>query len=233
MKPVIGITCFIRDTVVSTAFGDWERHAAVLPSAYISVISKAGGIPLIIPPAGDMTRILDSIEGLLVSGGPDISPSNYNQEPGEMTKEFFQEQDDAELGLIRGALERDMPILGICRGMQILSVAHGGSMYQHLDTTPGHEGHGAFDGGTSNHGVEIVEESLLHSLMGKSLIVNSAHHQGVSDPGSLSISAIAAHDGLIEAVEREDKRFCLGVQWHPERIDHDPLFTKFVETARG
>ena len=81
--------------------------------------------------------------------------------------------------------------------------------------------------------MEVVEGSLLHSLMGKSVIVNSAHHQGVSAPGSLSISAIAEHDGLIEAVERDDKRFCLGVQWHPERIDHGPLFTKFVETARG
>ena len=233
MRPVIGITCFMRDTVVSTAFGDWERHAAVLPSAYISMVDKAGGTPLIIPPAGDMTQILDGIDGLLVSGGPDISPSSYNEEPGAMTKEFFPEQDEAEMGLIQGALDRDMPILGVCRGMQILCVAHGGSMHQHLDETPGHEGHGAFDGGTSDHGVNIVEGSLLHSLMGSSLTVNSAHHQGVSDPGSLSISAIAEHDGLIEAVEREDKQFCLGVQWHPERIDHDVLFTKLVETARG
>ena len=233
MTPIIGITCFMRETVVRTAFGNWERHAAVLPSAYISMIERAGGTPLIIPPAGDMTPILDSIDGLLVSGGPDISPSSYNQEPEEMTKEFFPLQDEAEMGLIEGALDRDMPILGICRGMQILSVFHGGSMHQHLDDTPGHKNHGAYDGGTSDHGVDIAEDSLLSSLMGTSLTVNSAHHQGVADPGSLSVSATAVHDGLIEAVERKDKRFCIGVQWHPERIGHEVLFTKFVEAARG
>ncbi|MBI88410.1 MAG: gamma-glutamyl-gamma-aminobutyrate hydrolase [Euryarchaeota archaeon] len=233
MRPVIGITCFMRETVVTTAFGDWERHAAVLPSAYVSVIKEAGGTPLIIPPAGDMTPILDSIDGLLISGGPDLDPSTYNEERSEMTKEFFREQDEAEMGLINGALDKDMPILGICRGMQILSVAHGGSMHQHLDTTPGHEGHGAYDGGTSNHGIDIVEGSLLSDLMGTSFIVNSAHHQGVSDPGSLSVSATAEHDGLIEAVERKDKQFCIGVQWHPERMEQGFLFSKFVEAARG
>ena len=233
MRPIIGITCFMRETVVVTAFGNWEKHAAVLPSAYVSEVDKAGGIPLIIPPAGDMTQILDGIDGLLISGGPDIDPSTYKEEASEMTKEFFPEQDESEMGLINGALERDMPILGICRGMQILSVAHGGSMHQHLDTTPGYEGHGAFDGGTSAHGIDIVEGSLLSRIMGSSFVVNSAHHQGVSDPGSLSVSATADHDGLIEAVERADKRFCLGVQWHPERMGHYFLFSEFIEAARG
>ena len=229
MKPVIGITCCMREA----QYSDFVRHAAILPSAYVSMVGKAGGIPMIIPPAGDMTSLLDSMDGLIVSGGPDISPATYKEEPGPMTTEFYPEQDFSEMGLIEGALERDTPFLGICRGMQILSVAHGGNMHQHLDTTIGHEGHGGFFGKSTEHGVVVEGESLLASIMGESFTVNSLHHQGVSDAGSLEISARAEHDGLIEGVERRDKQFCLGVQWHPERKGHDLLFSALIKAARG
>ena len=229
MKPIIGITCCMREA----RYSDFVRHAAILPSAYISMVDKVGGVPMIIPPAGDMTSLLDSIDGLIVSGGPDISPANYNEEPGPMTTEFYPEQDYSELGLIERALERDMPLLGICRGMQILSVAHGGRMHQHLDTTPGHEGHGGFFGKSTEHGVVVERGSQLASIMGDSFTVNSLHHQGVSDAGSLDVSARADHDGLIEGVERKDKKFCIGVQWHPERKGHDLLFSALIQAARG
>jgi putative glutamine amidotransferase len=184
MKPVIGITCFVREAT----YGNWTRDAAILPSAYITMVSKAGGVPLIIPPAGDMTLLLDAMDGLIVAGGPDISPASYGEQPGPMTTEFYPDQDFSEMGLIKEAINRDMPLLGICRGMQILSVSHGGKMHQHL---------------------------------------------GVSDAGSLDISARAEHDGLIEGVERRDKKFCIGVQWHPERKGHDLLFSGLIEAARG
>lgn len=216
-----------------TAYGNWNRHAAILPSAYVSVVQRAGGIPMIIPPSGDMTKLVESIDGLIISGGPDISPEQYGQEPGPMTVEFYPNQDETEIGLISEALERDLPLLGVCRGMQILSVAHRGSLHQHLDNTPGHEGHGGYDGTSTEHSVIVEEDSLLCSLMGTTFSVNSAHHQGVSDSGSLSISAVAGHDGLIEAVERRDKKFCLGGQWHPERYGHDLLFSALVEAARS
>ena len=214
-------------------YGNWSRHAAILPSAYVSAVERAGGIPMIIPPAGDMTDLMESIDGLIISGGPDISPEQYGQEPGPMTVEFYPNQDETEIGLISKALERDLPLIGVCRGMQILSVFHGGSLHQHLDNTPGHEGHGGYDGTSTEHSVIAKEDSLLFGLMGTTFSVNSAHHQGVSDPGSLSISAVAGHDGLIEAVERRDKKFCLGVQWHPERNGHDSLFFALVEAARS
>ena len=216
-----------------TQYGNWQRHAAILPSAYVSMIDEAGGIPLIIPPAGDMTNLLKSIDGLIISGGPDVSPTLYGQTPGPMTKEFYPDQDETEIGLISSALEMDMPLLGVCRGMQILSIAHGGSLHQHLDDTPGHEGHGGDDGESTDHGVIVEKDSILAELMGTSFFVNSTHHQGVADPGSLNVSAIAEHDGLIEAVERKDKKFCLGVQWHPERKGHDLLFAALVKAARG
>ena len=216
-----------------TQYGNWQRHAAILPSAYVSMIDEAGGIPLIIPPAGDMTNLLKSIDGLIISGGPDVSPTLYGQTPGPMTKEFYPDQDETEIGLISSALEMDMPLLGVCRGMQILSIAHGGSLHQHLDDTPGHEGHGGYDGESTDHGVIVEKDSILAELMGTSFFVNSTHHQGVADPGSLNVSAIAEHDGLIEAVERKDKKFCIGVQWHPERKGHDLLFAALVKAARG
>ena len=216
-----------------TQYGNWQRHAAILPSAYVSMIDEAGGIPLIIPPAGDMTNLLKSIDGLIISGGPDVSPTLYGQTPGPMTKEFYPDQDETEIGLISSALEMDMPLLGVCRGMQILSIAHGGSLHQHLDDTPGHEGHGGYDGESTDHGVIVEKDSILAELMGTSFFVNSTHRQGVADPGSLNVSAIAEHDGLIEAVERKDKKFCLGVQWHPERKGHDLLFAALVKAARG
>ena len=216
-----------------TQYGNWQRHAAILPSAYVSMIDEAGGIPLIIPPAGDMTNLLKSIDGLIISRGPDVSPTLYGQTPGPMTKEFYPDQDETEIGLISSALEMDMPLLGVCRGMQILSIAHGGSLHQHLDDTPGHEGHGGYDGESTDHGVIVEKDSILAELMGTSFFVNSTHHQGVADPGSLNVSAIAEHDGLIEAVERKDKKFCLGVQWHPERKGHDLLFAALVKAARG
>ena len=188
---------------------------------------------MIIPPAGDMTVLLEAIDGLIISGGPDVSPEQYNQHPGPMTVEFYPNQDETEIGLISEALERDLPLLGVCRGMQILSVVHGGTLHQHLDDTPGHEGHGGYDGTSTDHSVIVEQDSLLCSLMGESFSVNSTHHQGVSDPGSLTISAVAGHDGLIEAVERRDKKFCLGVQWHPEQYGHDLLFSALVEAARS
>ena len=219
----------MRDTV----YGNWNRHAAILPSAYVSAVERAGGIPMIIPPAGDMTVLLEAIDGLIISGGPDVSPEQYNQHPGPMTVEFYPNQDETEIGLISEALERDLPLLGVCRGMQILSVVHGGTLHQHLDDTPGHEGHGGYDGTSTDHSVIVEQDSLLCSLMGESFSVNSTHRQGVSDPGSLTISAVAGHDGLIEAVERRDKKFCLGVQWHPEQYGHDLLFSALVEAARS
>lgn len=229
MRPIIGITCFMRDAV----YGNWHRHAAILPSAYVSVIGRVGGTPLIIPPSGGTCDLLKKIDGLVISGGPDINPEMYGEDISPLTNKFHPEQDAAEIDLINKALEMDMPLLGVCRGMQILSVIHGGKLHQHLDSTPGFENHGGYDGVSTEHGVDVKENTLLQTLMGDSITVNSTHHQGVADAGDLTVTGNAKHDGLIEAVERVDKKFCLGVQWHPERIGHDNLYSGLVEAARG
>ena len=169
----------------------------------------------------------------MVSGWPDLCPDRDVQKPESMTGEFYPEQAATEIALIREAMARDIPFLGVCRGMQLLSVMHGGHLHQHLNTTPGHEEHGGFDGVETEHKVAAEEGSLLASLMGASITVNSTHHQGVANAGSLPVTAVAEHDGHIEAVERPDLRFCLGVQWHPERAGHDVRYSALVDAARG
>lgn len=226
--PVIGVTACKRES----SFGPWNLEAVILPSGYTTAIEEAGGKPLVLPP-GCCSSLLDLLDGLVVAGGPDIDPSLYGQKPCEHISLAHPDQDGSESDLIRAAVERDIPILGICRGMQLMCVVHGGKIHQHLPETPGHEEHGGWDGEVTEHGVQTVEGTHLHSIMGTNVSVNSTHHQGVFDPGSLSASAHSSHDGLIEGVERTDKRFCIGVQWHPERIGHVGLYRALVDAARG
>ena len=227
--PVIGVTCSYREA----SFANWSMESAILPSTYARAIFRAGGTPVIIPPSENPKGLLDRIDGLVIAGGPDLDPSTHGQNPDPDTKGFCPEQDASEIILLEGAMERDMPMLGICRGMQLLSVLHGGSLHQHLDSTSRFEGHGGYDGVVTEHGVITEGGSRITALMGLGFTVNSTHHQGVADAGSLRVTAHAEHDGLIEAVERDDLRFCLGVQWHPERIGHDVPYSALVQVARG
>ena len=196
------------------------------------MVSRCGGIPILIPP-GSSTEIIDNIDGLIISGGPDFSPEIYGQENGKFTIETYPEQDASEIALIKSAIKNDLPLLCICRGFQLLCAIHDGSLHQHLPQTDGYEEHGGWDGNVTEHGVNIIEGSRLEEIMGDKITVNSTHHQGVKDPGSLRVTAFSSHDGLIEAVEIEKLSFCIGVQWHPERIEHVSLYKAFIDSARG
>ena len=227
-RPIIGITCPSR----LTKWAKWELDAVVIPTTYHKMVDRCGGIPILIPP-GSSVEIIDKIDGLIISGGPDISPEIYGQENGKFTNETYPEQDISEIALIKSAIEKDLPLLCICRGFQLLCAIHDGVLYQHLPETNGFEDHGGWDGNVTEHGVNIVEGSRLEKIMGNRIIANSTHHQGVKDPGSLKITALSSHDGLIEAVEIEKLTFCIGVQWHPERIEHVSLYQAFIDSARG
>lgn len=229
-RPLIGVTCCIRES----SFANWKMNAAILPSTYISAIEDAGGIPILIPPSNHSSSILDSINGLVIAGGPDIDSKEYGQDRDETASEYYPMQDKSEMKLINGALERDMPLLCVCRGMQLLSIIHGGHLYQHLDTTPGYENHGAYNGQFSEHEVLTKNGSKISELMGTKILVNSTHHQGVANAGSLTVSGNAEQDGLIEVVERPDLKFCIGVQWHPERMnkEHAILYSELVKNSR-
>ena len=227
-RPIIGITCPSRPT----KWAKWELDAVVIPTTYHKMVDRCGGIPILIPP-GSSVEIIDKIDGLIIAGGPDISPEIYGQENGKFTNETYLEQDISEIALIKSAIEKDLPLLCICRGFQLLCAIHDGVLYQHLPETNGFEDHGGWDGNVTEHGVNIVEGSRLEKIMGNRIIANSTHHQGVKDPGSLKITALSSHDGLIEAVEIEKLTFCIGVQWHPERIEHVSLYQAFIDSARG
>jgi len=227
-SPVIGITCPSRPT----KWANWDLDAVVLPTTYHKMVMQCGGIPLLIPP-GCSSEVMNRIDGLIISGGPDINPQIYGQNSGSYTNEIYPVQDDSEIELIKSAIDKDVPLLCICRGFQLLCAINGGELHQHLPETVGYENHGGWNGRVTEHGVDIIKGTKLEKIMGTHITANSTHHQGVSNAGNLLISAYSSHDNLIEAVEFEELRFCIGVQWHPERIKHTNLYLEFIETARG
>lgn len=226
--PVIGITVGRRQS----SFGGFDIEADVVPATYARAVEAAGGKPLLLP-AGCCDTLLELVDGLVVAGGPDVDPAMYDAEPSEYGTIADPGQDRSEADLIRCAIDKNIPLLGICRGMQLMCIIHGGNLHQHLPQTPGYEKHGGWDGKETQHGVVMVEGSTLHQIMGSEAIANSTHHQGVRDPGSLLVNAHSSHDGLIEGVERPDKKFCVGVQWHPERIEQIQIYRALVEAAQG
>jgi gamma-glutamyl-gamma-aminobutyrate hydrolase PuuD len=182
---------------------------------YEDALCEAGIEPVLVSP-GDEIPV--DISGLVLMGGSDVNPARYGEDPDSRTEDCDNARDELECALIRDALRRNLPLLAICRGIQILNVQHGGTLVQHLDTTPHHRVRTA-DKGLPAHKVAIVPGTRLAGIAGESLIwdVNSRHHQAIAKPGEgLIVSARDPEDGIIEAVERPDKRFVIGVQWHPE-----------------
>ena len=236
MKPIIGITCDY----------DWEANNFLLKLGYVEGICRAGGLPLIIPPISPCTtekgisEILSQIQGLMLTGGQDVHPRYFGEEPHAAIGRVNPRRDDLELPICQAAAEAYMPVLGICRGAQLINIALGGDVYQDLKTQ-------YKDGelichnqsaptGAPFHHVSIKEESRLHQILGTHQIdTNSFHHQAVRTL-AFGLEAVAwAADGVIEAIESESHPFLMGVQWHPERMLEDApmmrLFEAFVEAA--
>jgi putative glutamine amidotransferase len=196
---------------------------------------------VMIPPdpelVDDPRQLLDLIDGLMLAGGADIDPSSYAQEPHPETVDTVPERDVFEIALTRAAIERDMPVLGICRGMQLINVACGGTLVQHLPEHLGHQEHrrvlGSFDG--ADHDVALTQGSLAASAAGEvTHATKSHHHQGVARLGDgLLVSGVSTLDDLPEAVELAGRRFVLGVQWHPEADPASNVIAAFVDAARG
>jgi putative glutamine amidotransferase len=234
--PVIGICA----SVTRAQWGPWDRLAALLPFEYITAIQRAGGLALMIPPDRHVEKnpdaVLDLIDGLILAGGSDIDPSSYGAERHPQTKNTVPERDRAELALTRRAVQRDIPLLGICRGMQLLNVAFGGTLLQHLPDEVGHENHrinpGSFDG--SDHDVRLDPGSLAAQAAGEELhVTNSHHHQAIDSVGEgLTITGYSTLDELPETIEAPDHRFVLGVQWHPEADERSRVVRALVEKAR-
>lgn len=196
----------------------------LLSRSYVEAVQHAGALVLMLPPdrllLEDPSEALDLIDGLVLAGGADIDPPSYGEDPHPETTDTVPERDRFEIALVRAAIERDLPVLGICRGMQLINVAYGGTLLQHLPERFGHHEHlrvpGTFDG--ADHDVDLIDGSLAARAAGETHhATKSHHHQGVDRLGEgLQITGYSAMDGLPEAIEMPERRFVLGVQWHPE-----------------
>ena len=231
-RPVIGITAYAEPSV---RWGVWDVPAAVIPLAYVRQVEAAGGRALIVPPNEEaIEETLDALDGVLFSGGSDIDPAEYGQDAHPETNATRPARDRGELMLLRAALERDMPVLAVCRGSQVLNVARGGDLVQHLPEVVGHEKHKHTPGVFADHDVDVREGTRLASLLGQRAPVKSHHHQGFGRVGEGLVEvAWAAEDGLLEAVEARGKRFVVGVLWHPEEGEDAALFQALVDEARA
>jgi putative glutamine amidotransferase len=235
-RPVIGICTALE----RARWGMWDQEAVLLSRSYVKAVQDAGALVLMLPPdellLENPAEALDLLDGLVLAGGADIDPASYGEARHPETLDTVPERDRFEIALVRAAIERDLPVLGICRGMQLINVAYGGTLLQHLPERFGHHEHlrvpGTFDG--ADHDVELIDGSLAARAAGETdHATKSHHHQGVDRLGEgLRISGNSAMDGLPEAIEMDGRRFVLGVQWHPEADRDSHVVGALVAEAR-
>jgi putative glutamine amidotransferase len=219
--------------VTAAQWSHWRLEAALVPAPYVEAVDRAGGRPLLVPPAEEgIDETLEALDGLIFSGGSDLEPETYGQAAHEETQGVVRERDEAELALLSAALERDMPVLAICRGSQVLNVALGGDLVQHLPEVVGDEKHKHTPGVFADHDVELEPCTRIGELLGDRAPVKSHHHQGFGRLGEGLVASGHAEDGTIEAVEDPSRRFTLGVLWHPEAGQDLKLFEELVREAR-
>jgi putative glutamine amidotransferase len=198
----------------------------------VQAVEQAGGRPVLIPPSEDgVAETLAAVDGLVFSGGSDLDPDLYDDEPHEATAGVVPERDRAELALLEAALARDMPVLAVCRGSQVLNVARGGDLVQHLPDVVGDDKHKHTPGTFADHDVTLEPGTRLAELLGDRAAVKSHHHQGFGRVGRGLRVAAHAEDGTVEAVEDPSHRFALGVLWHPEAGGDRKLFEELVGAA--
>jgi putative glutamine amidotransferase len=229
--PVIGICAALE----RARWAAWNVEANVSQRTYSDGIAAAGGVPIVLPPADEIAedpdRLLDLLDGLILTGGGDIDPAAYGAEAGPDLVGARVERDRFELALARRALERDMPVLGVCRGMELLNVALGGTLEQEL---PEAQIHLHTPGEFTDHDVRLEPGSLAARAVGSERVsVRSHHHQGVGQLGAgLVVSAHSVPDGIVEAIELPDRRWALGVLWHAEEERRSPVIEALVDAAR-
>ncbi len=227
--PVIGITTYLE----RVRFGLWDSPAAVLQRGYLDGVTAAGGVPVLLPPVGHVTAdLLSRVDGLLVAGGADIDPVEYGAVRGPATGPARPDRDLAEHVLIEAALANGVPLLGVCRGMQLLNVVLGGTLHQHLPDVVGNDDHLPVPGTFGNVPVKIAQDSGLADIMGSEVDVHCHHHQAVDVLGTGLVAVAWAGDGTVEAIELAGPEFVVAVQWHPEENGVDRrLFEALVRAS--
>jgi putative glutamine amidotransferase len=228
--PLIGVSTYLEQA----KFGLWEVPSAVLMKSYLDSIVTAGGMPVMLPPVGRwLAEHVSRLDALVIAGGADIDPSRYGQAPHEETGKLRLDRDAAEFGLFHLALEADLPVLGVCRGLQLINIALGGTLHQHVPDVCGSETHNPRPGVFGSNEVKLAPGSVVAGLIGDHMTVQCHHHQAIDQLGSGLAAVGWSQDGIIEAVELPDASFVLGVQWHPEEQSTDVrLFEGLVQAAR-
>jgi putative glutamine amidotransferase len=246
MKPVIGLSTYAEPA----RWAAWQAPAALLPLSYATQVVAAGGVPVLLPPVPGIVEAATRLDGLVLTGGGDIDPAAYGMAPHPRTGPVSDERDRAELELLAAALEAGLPVLGICRGLQLLNIARGGTLHQHLadlwppaegppaEGPPGDDGHTPQPGTFGSHPVRVAAGSMLAGILqaDQPFEVPTAHHQAIDRLGAGLTATAWAADGIIEAVELAGGAhhpFVLAVQWHPEAGDDPRLFQALVAAAHG
>lgn len=237
-RPVIGISAYCEPA----RWAAWDTEAVLLPRRYADRVAEAGGIAVLLPPVPGITGALRRLDGLLLSGGGDIDPARYGADTEPATGRISRDRDEAEAALFSQALSLGLPVLGICRGLQLINVARGGTLHQHLPGVVGHDEHSPTPGRYGTHEVKVAPGSRLAGILGRTdladhlpVVVPTHHHQAVDRLG-VGLSATAwATDGIVEALELDpaEHTFVLAVQWHPEAGDDRSLFRALVAAAAG
>jgi len=233
-RPAIGLTTYLQRAQT----GVWDVQAGFLPASYIHAVNLAGGIAILLPPQpvdDDIAdRALDGVDGLIITGGPDIDPAAYGQQAHPATNEPPVERDAWEFALLDAAVRRGLPVLGVCRGAQVVNTALGGTLHQHLPDLLGHTDHQKGNAVFGTSAVRIQPDTRLAALVGESLDAQCYHHQAIDRVGDGLIVSARDSAGVIEAVELPGDDFLVAVQWHPEeRLDDVRLFAGVVDAARA
>jgi putative glutamine amidotransferase len=225
-RPVIGVAAYLD----RAQWDIWDTPAAIVPRSYLRAIEDSGGLPVILPPNPANNELIGRLDGLVLTAGADIDPRRYGEARHPETEPPRPDRDAGEFALMRAALAADLPVLGVCRGLQLLVIEHGGRLHQHLPESHGTTRHCPKVGELGWHSVSFVPGTRTAAVLGAGSRVNSHHHQGVADSGDLQVTGYA-DDGLIEAVEDPGRRFVVGVQWHPELLADHRLFAAMVTAA--
>jgi putative glutamine amidotransferase len=229
IRPLIGMTAYRAHA----SWGVWHTQAALLPHSYADHVSAAGGVPVVLPIGADgaAQAVVDRLDALILTGGPDVEPVRYGASPDPFAERSQADRDAWESALFTAASRSDLPILGICRGLQLINVCLGGTLLQHLPDRPGGDRHRPAPGVYGTVRVRLDTDALPGALLGPGVDVPCHHHQAINTLGAGLEASGWSTDGVIEAAWAPRRRFLLGVQWHPEVRDDPALFTALARAA--